>query len=179
MQVDDEALLVVTAKRDPAAFNHIYRKYLNQVYYYFLSRVYNPTEAEDLTAQVFLEALEGLSGYREEGNFAAWLFTIARRRAVDFHRRGMAEVQLQGAHDTQDPSQDVMSYMLNVEEQHSLGQLVKDLDEDERELLRLRFAAGLKFADIASLLNRKESAVKMSLYRLLSQMKSQLEAKNV
>jgi RNA polymerase sigma-70 factor, ECF subfamily len=177
-QTTAEAVMIMNAQRDPAAFTPIYRKYLDQVYYYLLSRVNHPNEAEDLAAQVFLEALERLPDYREEGNFTAWLFTIARRRAADYYRRARNVEQLHEDQDNQDPDQDVMSQILNAEELHSLTELVAGLDEEERELLRLRFAAGLKFTDIASLLKRSESAVKMSLYRLLSRLKSQMEAKN-
>ncbi len=60
-----------------------------------------------------------------------------------------------------------------------LAELVAALQDGERELLGLRFAAGLSFAEMASLLKRKESAVKMSLYRLLERLERQLEAKDV
>ncbi|MBE0410349.1 MAG: sigma-70 family RNA polymerase sigma factor, partial [Anaerolineales bacterium] len=157
----------------------IYRKFLEQVYYYLFARVGERHAAEDLTAQVFLEALEGLASYREDGKFTAWLFTIARRRAVDYHRQRKSEVRLQVAEEIKDPTQDVLANTLAAEDLHSLQHLVASLNEDERELLRLRYAAGLKFADMAILLKRKESAVKMNLYRLLARLKSQMEAENV
>jgi RNA polymerase sigma-70 factor, ECF subfamily len=176
---DEEVVLIKKAKRDPTAFAPIYRKYLEQVYYYLFARVGERQAAEDLTAQVFLEVLEGLASYREDGNFAAWLFTIARRRAVDYHRQRKSEVQLQVAEEVKDPTQDVLANTLAAEDLHSLQHLVASLNEDERELLRLRYAAGLKFADMAILLKRKESTVKMNLYRLLARLKSQMEAENV
>jgi RNA polymerase sigma-70 factor, ECF subfamily len=176
---DEEVVLIKKAKRDPTAFAPIYRKYLEQVYYYLFARVGDRHAAEDLTAQVFLEALEGLPRYRDKGNFPAWLFTIARRKAVDHHRRNQPEVELHAAKNTQDPGQDMLANLLHAESLQSLNQLITNLEEDERELLRLRFAAGLKYADLAALLKRKESAVKMNLYRLLSRLKRQLEAENV
>jgi len=179
-QEDEDAVLVKKAKRDPTAFASIYRKYLEQVYYYLMARVHERSEAEDLTSQVFLEALEGLASYRDDGNFPAWLFTIARRRAVDYHRRWKKpEVQMQTAQDALDPDQDVLAKILDSEDLHTIQDLIAGLEEEERELLRLRFAAGLKFSDMAALLKRKESAVKMNLYRLLSKLRNQLEAQNV
>ena len=76
------------ARRDSEAFAALYRRYLNPLYRYLLRRSNGVHDAEDLTAQVFTEALEGLvdGRYREGGCFAAWLFTIARRRLVDFYR---------------------------------------------------------------------------------------------
>jgi RNA polymerase sigma-70 factor (ECF subfamily) len=58
-----------------------------------------------------------------------------------------------------------------------LQSALRGLTEEERELLRLRFAAGLSFAEIAELLGRKESAVKMALYRLLPRLESKMEEK--
>lgn len=179
-QLNEDADLIKKAKRDPGAFAPIYRKYMEQVYYYLLARVHERSEAEDLTSQVFLEALEGLASYRDDGNFPAWLFTIARRRAVDYHRRRKKpEIQMQTAQDAPDPDQDVLAKMLDSEDLHSIQDMISGLEEEERELLRLRFAAGLKFSDMATLLKRKESAVKMNLYRLLSKIRNQLEAQNV
>jgi RNA polymerase sigma-70 factor, ECF subfamily len=175
-QVDEDVVLIKEAKRDPTAFTAVYRKYLDQVFYYILARVSDRTEAEDLTAQVFLEALEGLPSYREDGSFQAWLFTIARRRAVDFYRRSKPEIELQVAQEKQDLDQDMLADLLHSEDLSSLQRLVGGLNEDERELLDLRIAAGLRFSDMATVLNRKESAVKMSYYRLLSRLKNQLEA---
>ncbi|MCB9134008.1 MAG: RNA polymerase sigma factor [Anaerolineales bacterium] len=80
---DDEPLLIEAARQNPEAFDALYCRYLNPVYRYLFSRVQNQADAEDLTAQVFIEVLEGLARYRDRGTFAAWLFTIARRRAID------------------------------------------------------------------------------------------------
>ena len=174
--VDDDAELIKHAQRDPSAFAAVYRKYLDQVFYYILARVSDRTEAEDLTAQVFLEALEGLPSYLEDGSFPAWLFTIARRRVVDFHRRSKPEIELQVAHEKPDPSQDVLADLVHSEDLRSLQRLVAGLKQNERELLDLHIAAGLRFSDMAIVLKRKVSAVKMSYYRLLSRLKNQLEA---
>lgn len=61
----------------------------------------------------------------------------------------------------------------------SLGSLIAALPEEERELVRLRFAARLSFDEIAAVLGKKTSAVKMALYRLLGRMEKQLEASHV
>ena len=83
----DDAVLVRAARHDLAAFAALYRRYVTPIYRYLYSRVGNAADAEDLTAQTFVAALEGLPGYRERGNFAAWLFTIAHNKAADHHRQ--------------------------------------------------------------------------------------------
>ncbi|MDO9129198.1 MAG: sigma-70 family RNA polymerase sigma factor [Anaerolineales bacterium] len=85
--LQDEAALVERARRDPSAFAALYHRYLTPVYRYLYRRLGNAHDAEDLTAQVFIEALEGLVAYRERGKFVAWLFTIARHRLTDFYRQ--------------------------------------------------------------------------------------------
>lgn len=171
----EEAALVSAAQRDPAAFAGLYRRYVKPVYRYLYSRAGSPADAEDLTEQAFLEALEGLGRYRQQGPFAAWLFTIARRRAIDHLRRRRPEASLgEGVADPQAPP-DPLAQVIRSEESRRLQTLLAGLDEADLELLRLRFAAGLGFGEMARILRRSEAAVKMQLYRLLRRLEGQLE----
>ena len=87
--VTNEAALIEEAQHNPEAFARLYQRYLTPLYRYLYRRLSNAHDAEDLTTQVFIDVLEGLAThrYREGGCFVAWLFTIARRRLVDFYRQ--------------------------------------------------------------------------------------------
>jgi RNA polymerase sigma-70 factor (ECF subfamily) len=173
--LDDSALVERSRTGDADAFAELYRRYLTPVYRFIFRRVGGDiTAAEDLTSQVFLEVFNGLSAYRERGRFASWLFTIARRRLADGYRKPKMDLL-----------EDVHESLLGISdgrEQHEnmtrLKQLLATLDEEKRELLQLRFSAGLSFADMAAVLGRKEAAVKMSLYRVLDGLRAQWEAGN-
>src|SRR5512145_1244886 len=86
-QTLDEPALVRAAQTDAQAFGALYDRYVQRVYRYCYYRTNSPPDAEDLTAQIFLAALEGLTRYRQDGHFAGWLFSIARKKVADFHRR--------------------------------------------------------------------------------------------
>jgi RNA polymerase sigma-70 factor (ECF subfamily) len=176
LQADiDEGALLECCKSDPRAIIALYHKYLPKVYHYLLSHTGDRLEAEDLTSQVFLAALEGLPGYRHQGYFAAWLFSIARRKAVDLHRRRRHR-PLQRLDDNVGEGEDLLEQVILREESRNLANLVVSLKDKEKELLRLRFAAELSFDEIAVMLQRSPSAVKMSIYRLLRRLERQMEA---
>jgi RNA polymerase sigma factor (sigma-70 family) len=174
---DDE--LIASTPRDPAAFGLLYRRYLDPLYRYLAARVGNPAEVEDLTSQVFLAALEGLGRYHSQGHFPAWLFSIARRKVADHYRGRRPQVPLEQAFNLASPSNDPLTQALRAEELEDLQKQLALLKEEDRELLRLRFAAGLNFGEIAVVLGRNESAVKMAFYRLLQRLEKQLEGNHV
>lgn len=171
-QLDDAALVRESAGRNAEAFTTLYRRYVTPLYRYLYHRLGNATDAEDLTSQVFMDALEGLVSYRERGCFSSWLFTIARRRLMDLYRQHPANLL---EDDLPDSSFDLQSILEKNENHVRLNQLLGELDDDRRELLQLRFAAGLEFSEIASLLHRSEGAVKMTLYRTLDWLKANWE----
>lgn len=173
--VVDEAALIREARNDPQAFARLYRVYVQPVYRYLLSRIGSTAEAEDACAQTFLAALESLPRYREDGHFAAWLFTIARRKAADHFRAQRHLVAIEEIEEYADPA-DLVQDMLHLEQRAGLRTLITALADRERELIRLRYQAGLTFQDIARLTKRSEGAVKKELYRLLARLQSQMEA---
>lgn len=72
---------------DADAIAWLYQRYVDRVYRYLHSQVQDDAEAEDLTSQTFLTALESLPRYRHRGRFASWLFAIAHNKAADHFRR--------------------------------------------------------------------------------------------
>jgi len=172
---EEDASLVKAARRDPAAFATLYRRYVTPVYRYLYSRVGDGADAEDLTAQVFTEALEGLHCYRERGNFAAWLFTIARHKVTDHYRRQRPHLPLNEALDSPADGTDPLAHMVQEEALRRLAALVAQLDEEQQELLRLRFAGGLTHGEIGAIVGRSEAAIKMAVHRLLRRLEAAWE----
>lgn len=169
----NEEDLIKRAKIDPRAFEALYLHFVKPVYRYLYSRIGSQHEAEDATAQTFLDALTGLKNYRHEGYFGAWLFSIARRKAADHFRLSSRSQFLPD--DLPSFDTDLLEQTLNKERIVNLRELIQKLNEEEQELLRLRYAAQLGFAEIARLLGRTEEAVKKNLYRLQDRLQSQLE----
>ena len=158
-----------------ADFARVYREHVTRVYRYVYARVGNREDAEDLTAQVFFEALERWSSYREQGKVAAWLLTIARRRVADYHRRRRASTSLEVLPSPDDPATP-WETVEHQEEMEHLARLVGQLSEEEQEMLRLRFAAGLTYREMAEILGRSEAAVKMAVHRLVRRLARMWEA---
>jgi RNA polymerase sigma factor (sigma-70 family) len=170
--IEDETMLVAAAQRNPADFARLYDRYVKPVYRYLYSRLGSGPEAEDLTAQTFLSALEALPRYRQRGHFATWLFAIARNKVMDFFRQ-RKNLPLDETHPAENA--DLLVQAVHADEIARLAALLRTLDEGERDLIRLRYVSELPFAEIAALLGRKEDTVKKSLYRLLARLQSQME----
>ncbi len=173
----DEASLVDEARRDRRAFGRLYALYVQPLFRYLYSRIGGVPEAEDVTAQTFLAALEAFGRYRHDGHFAAWLFGIARNKAADYfrqQRRLSPQAPLEDA-DCLAAESDLLQGVVQRERSAALAALITALPEADRDLIRLRYVAGLNFSEIGRLLGRSEEAAKKALYRLLARLQSQLE----
>ncbi len=171
-----DAALVREAKANPMAFAALYQRYVASVFRYIHIHTRNAADAEDLTAEVFADALTSLRRYREQGHFAAWLFSIARRKAADYHRQTRPQVTLENAETLSADGGDPLAQVIRDERLRYLWHIIAALEDDDQELLRLRFAAGLTFGEIAQLLGRKEPAVRQAVHRLLGRLERGWEA---
>lgn len=169
----EDAQLISFIRQDSKAFDALYHRYLPRLYRYCLQRVQDVHLAEDLSAQVFSEVLEKLMNgtYQERGFFAAWLFTIVRRRLIDHYRKP----NLEFLNEALPFNQEISKQIEDQDQRHQLLKLINELDENQQELLRLRFGAELTFEEIASLDGRNTAAVKMAIYRMLDQLRVRWE----
>ena len=165
---------------DATSFGRLYEKYFDKVYGYLSFKMGNATEAEDVTEQVFLKALESLGGYKWTGvPFQAWLFRIAHNLMVDSLRRRSRRPSepLEQAMDMTDtrPSNDPEAMLAQTLTREGLTQAVDRLTELQKQVISLKFAGGLSNAEVANHMGKTEGAVKSlqhaalaSLQRLLS-----------
>jgi RNA polymerase sigma-70 factor (ECF subfamily) len=173
-----DALIMDAMKGHPSALAAIYDFYAQRIYRYFYSRVENSADAEDLAAQTFLSVIESLPRYQHRGQFTAWIFQIARSKAMDFFRRSHSKVQKEA-----DMSgivfDETLEKVIQGQTVETLRLIIQLLDEDERELLRLRFVVDLSYVEIAALLGRKEDAVRKSMNRIIERLYIRMEAEHV
>lgn len=173
-----DADLVAVARRDPAAFDALYRRYVPAVFRYVRARVTTLDDAEDITAVTFMSALQSLDRYEERGLFAAWLFTIARRQIVAHRRsgaRGATEPIDDAAHRL--AAADGEPDAAGLEARDALRAAMLRLTPDQREAITLRFYGGLRVLEVAAVLGKDESAVKMILHRGLRKLRDGLDGR--
>jgi RNA polymerase sigma-70 factor, ECF subfamily len=168
----DENLLVSRAVKDPRAFDDLYRRYVDRVYVYHLARTNSREEAEDLTSQTFLAALEGISGFRRQGSFAAWLFSIARRKLVD-HYRLPKNVPLELAESSINNLEEAIDHRLTMQQ---ISQALLSLAPDRMEALLLRVFGQLSAMEAGIVLSKSEGAVRTLVYRALQDLRQQFPA---
>lgn len=159
---------------DQADFADLYRAHVADVYRYLLVRTGHDQDAQDLTAQTFLTALERLPSYRGEGEFAAWLIGIARRKVVDHYRKNRPRADLSDI--TQLPHPAPLPEEV-VEQRLQLDRVVialRALAPDRAEAVAMHVFGHLTYAEIGQAMQRSADAAKMLVHRGLKDLRERL-----
>jgi RNA polymerase sigma-70 factor (ECF subfamily) len=165
----DERGLVQAAQRDPARFAELYERHFERVYAYVVRRVHDRFAAEDLTADVFQQALANIKRFEWRGApFAAWLFRIAANAIAD---RWQREARERGA---RQPDPVVEPSLERVDEQARLFGMVARLPDDQRRVVHLRFVEQKSIREIAAELGRSEGAVKQLQFRAIESLRARM-----
>jgi len=173
-----ESHLIERAKaHDAKALSELYRRHANAVFRYVYYRVGDRAVAEDMVGDVFVRALEGLPAYQDIGlPFEAWLYRIAHARVVDhYRRRNVRKVapldEGLAAGEKTDPDR----LVADRDDAGRAWQALQRLTEEQQQVISLRFIAGYSTAEVASLLEKTEGAVKALQHRALATLRRILE----
>ncbi len=158
---DEESLIRRAQQRDQVALTQLYEENFDKIYRYIVLKIGDRTEAEDMTQQVFLNALKSISSYKFKGMpFSSWLYRIAHNQIVDYFRkksrRATVPLDESIAAGKDDPEQ-VAETKLEMEE---LAQAAKKLTAAQQEVISLRFTGDMSVAEVARVMGRSVGAVK-------------------
>ncbi len=161
MHQDDRELVAAAQAGDGTAFAQLYERYLDRVYRYVAYRVGAREEAEDITSQVFLRALESLGSYRWQGfNFSAWLFRIAHNLLVDRLRRETRRPSAPLEEDLAADGQDVEDQAYHNMKLEEVRRALSRITETQRQAIVLRLVVGLSLEETAKVMGKSLGAVK-------------------
>lgn len=172
-----EHSLVEAAKKNPKDFAILYDKYYEPIFRYIYQRVDDKEMAFDATQQVFLKAMGNLHKYEYRGvPFASWLYRIAYSEINDIFRQKKnlrtVNVDSAGIYTIIEEIQES-----KIEKYHDkiVAILAEELEEDELQLIEMRFFEKRPFKEIAEILEITENAAKVRTYRILEKLKKVLK----
>lgn len=159
------------AKGDEPSAGELFDEFYPRVYRYALAKLGNPMDAEDVAAETFAKVLRGLDRFVwKGGGFEAWIFRIASNLVVDQVRFRVREVVMEVSEDADerpDPYLDPEAAFLLLEAGDELREALAALPGDQREVILLRFAAGLDTNGCGKVMGRKANAVRQLQFRAL------------
>ena len=139
----------------------LYQQYYVSVFRYLYYRVGDRQTAEDLTSEVFLRMLRFLGGFKPPGAaFGAWLFGIARNLTTDHYRRMGIRNDVELEEDMLATRDDPAAAMERGLDSEALKRALKTLNDEQRDVIVMRFVSGMPIGQVAQVLGKSEDAVK-------------------
>jgi RNA polymerase sigma-70 factor, ECF subfamily len=178
---DFEAIIALARTGDPDAWGQIYRRFAGPVYGFFVHQVRDPEVAEDLTAGVFVEAIQAATRFSGSlGALRSWIFRIARNDLIDYWRHAR-RVQSEAIDDIDDadlaravPVDDPADTAISSVNRSQLLATVRRLSPEQRQVVLLRLSGDLSSSEIARVMGKSEGAIKALQYRALAVLRKAL-----
>ena len=167
-----ERLLIEAAQHDPSRFAELYEENFGRVWAFVIRRVRDRAAAQDITSEVFHQALANVKRFEWRGvPFAAWLYRIASNAIADYFAKAARE-QNSGERESEVPPHEIE----DIERRTSLYRFVDRLPAEQRRVLTMRFGEERSIREIASAIGRSEGAVKQLQWRGLQTLRAKMGA---
>ena len=166
-------LVELAAAGNFEAFGKLYHIYAEKIYRYVYYQVKDKMTAEDITADVFLKALEAIKSCKgKEATFSSWLYRIAHNRTIDSFRSMKRKpiVDTEVVTNLADPKQEVEKKV----ERQELLEVIAELPQNQSQVITLKFIGGLDNREIGRTMGKSEGAVRILQMRALAMLREKL-----
>ncbi len=175
-ELDERTLVKRAISRDKEAFGALYDRHVVRVYRHLYYMVGSAAEAEDLTAQAFLQAWEAIDRYEIRGApFVSWLLRIAHNLGVSYLRSKKESAQLPETlvdHGSQRNPEEVVQRALDGER---VREAILKLRDEHRQVIMLRFVEDLEYREVAQIVGKSVAAVRVIQHRALNALRKQMQ----
>lgn len=168
----EEKILVEQAQQDLQQFDRLYLAFIDEIYRFIFYKTSSKEVTEDLTAQVFMQALEYIGSFRYQSGarFSSWLYQIARNQVIDYYRKDQPNVNLEDVElvDSQPAASTLLDQAL---QQQQVRQLLQQLPKADQEILTLRLWQDKSYAEIAELMSSNSVTMRARYSRAIKKFK--------
>lgn len=173
-QEELQRLVDQASKGDAGAFGKLYDLYLDMVYRYVYYKIGVQATTEDLTSQVFVKAWEAMPRYQwREIPFSHWLMRLARNAVIDHYRTTKPRGELDETLVSQEPGP--QAEYLKRERSREIEDAIRQLPEDQRTVIVLRFIEEMDYAEVAEITGKSQGALRVTQFRALAALRKLLE----
>ncbi|MCK6563167.1 MAG: RNA polymerase sigma factor [Dehalococcoidia bacterium] len=173
-EFDEQEVVEAAQRGNQAALAKLYEHYFPRVYRYVYARLASSEDAEDVTEEIFLRIIDNIDGFSFRGlPFGAWVFRIARNEVVSHVRRQKTRSATaplsESIADTGRDHVTELELQLDIE---MVRQATGQLPEAQRQVIELRFVAGLSVAETAQALKKSENNVKVLQHKAIAKLQT-------
>lgn len=174
-EIDERTLVERAITRDREAFGALYDRHVVRVYRHIYYLVGNSAEAEDMTAQAFLQAWEAIHRYQIRGApFVSWLLRIAHNVGVSHLRSRRDGSELPEALVDRSREGNPEETVQRQAEVDRVRQAIMRLREEQRQVILLRFVEDLEYREVAAIVGKSVAAVRVIQHRALNALRKQV-----
>jgi RNA polymerase sigma-70 factor (ECF subfamily) len=169
---DEQATVEAAQLGEAEALGRLYEHYFPRVFRYVVSRLRSNEDAEDVTEEIFLRIIDNIANFEWRGlPFGAWVFRIARNEVVSHVRRQKSRgTTAQLTESIPDEGRDHTEQVEIDLTFRVVKQAIEKLPEAQRQVVSLRFVAGLSVAETAQALNKTENNVKVLQHKAIARL---------
>ena len=172
---NDEQLVEAFRQGDPEGFRVLVRRYQEAMYRFAYRMAGNPMDADDLTQEIFLRVYRHLGKFRGEASFRTWLYRVARSRIANFRRRAALDRLLLKKTPARGPEAEPgEDPLVRKEETARLREMIASLPDRQRLTLVLKFYQGLKYRQIAEVMECSVGTAKANLFHAVRALRARL-----
>jgi len=162
VEINEDALVEAAIQGSEQAFGQIYEAHVDGIFRFIYMRVEDRQTAEDITSDVFLKAWEKIDSYQVRGApFRAWLYRIARNAVIDHYRTRKEKAPLEAVINTREDDAASLSEQVSIQmESESVLAAMRELTDDQRNVLTLKLVQGLSTKEVAKVLGKRQGAIR-------------------
>ena len=176
IELADEHTRVEAAKKNPALFAPLYDKYYEPVFRFVFQRLDDREQAFDTTQQVFMKALNNLQKYESRGvPFSSWLFRMALSELSNLFRLSKAQRTVNiDTVNVYPIFEEIEETKIDKYHDKIVDIIGNQLDEDELQLIEMRFFEKRSFKQMGDILEITENNAKVRTYRVIDKLKKKI-----